>query len=1246
MTETNLADDVRSVVRECYALSSKEEQQQAKADEALSVRKAAIKKEYKAALQQAKSKRSADLKQAQELDAACKAEAASLESQRDGLAQRAAGFLERRDLGQLAQRIRNTRGGYGDAKDVSQALKIANRQKRDILSWDLLLSPLEILGDGASFKFVWITFGVSWFLLIVPTYHLVDGFFEIVFGNTLAAFVVACLVGAAYFFFLIENKLGATVDRFIVSLGQLTSLIERQRSESAVRLTATESAIEDTYRQARSQLEQRRDASIRAVEAEHDGELRSIQNTYRQGLVNLSNSARDLDQLATGMQPRWASACWKDWQPSDDVPRLLNVGQLQVSNAKLNRVDGDPQDDVSVVVPACLVFPDDLGVLLETPAASMELPTKVIQSLMLRMLVSIPPSKVRFTMVDPIGLGQSFASFMYLADFDEHLVNSRIWTDKRQIEDVLVKLTDHMENVIQTYLRNKYETLEEYNHAAREVAEPYHVLSIVGFPAGFSEEAIQRLVSIVNVGPKCGVYTLIAADPDGRFPRGFGLDDLSQITTRFECRDERIVWMDRDYRDCDFRVDDSPDADFFESIAQTIGAASIENSRVEVPFKDVAPDSAACWEGTSCDGLNVPLGKAGATKLQRLELGDGTSQHVLVAGKTGSGKSTLLHTLITNTALAYSPDEVEFYLVDFKKGVEFKPYATYELPHARVIAIESEREFGLSVLQGLTNQLKERGDLFREAGVKDISEFRAKNGSRCPRIVLIVDEFQEFFVGDEVTSGQAANLLDRLVRQGRAFGIHVVLGSQTLAGVSRLAGSTIGQIAVRIALECSDADGRLVLGDDNAAARILSRPGEAIYNDMNGLVDGNKPFQAACLPVDEREDFLSTIQKIAVEREYNASSSQIVFEGNAPAEISTNKHLEIALTGSSDARSEVSAWVGEPIAIREPTKAVFRRQNGSNVLVVGQNAEAALGVTIGALVSIVAQTRRLCDPKQPVVHLVDFSPQSLENASALKDIASWLSPWIQLAGRREIEQVVDELSREVKSRVGSDDTKSPPRFLIVFGLQRIRALRKSDTFRVPPIGPGPQTPATPSEQFLDVLRDGPDHGIHALVWCDTVTNLKRAIDHVGLREFDTRLLFQMSREDSSTLVDSAVASKLGLHRAILLDEEVGDAEVFRPYGLPDETWFSWFRNQLREPSERMGDTRIEELARSDIQKWILDKLENGSELRRCEVVERFGCSATTASRELSALTKRGVIEFVGSARTGHYQLTGNRVPSG
>src|SRR5207253_774321 len=94
-------------------------------------------------------------------------------------------------------------------------------------------------------------------------------------------------------------------------------------------------------------------------------------------------------------------------------------------------------------------------------------------------------------------------------------------------------------------------------------------------------------------------------------------------------------------------------------------------------------------------------------------------------------------------------------------------------------------------------------------------------------------------------------LLDRLVRQGRAFGVHVLLGSQSLGGAYALARSTLGQMAVRIALQCSESDAHLILSEENSAARLLSRPGEAVYNDANGLVEGNHFFQVVWL-ADER----------------------------------------------------------------------------------------------------------------------------------------------------------------------------------------------------------------------------------------------------------------------------------------------------------------------------------------------------------------------------------------------------------
>ncbi len=119
---------------------------------------------------------------------------------------------------------------------------------------------------------------------------------------------------------------------------------------------------------------------------------------------------------------------------------------------------------------------------------------------------------------------------------------------------------------------------------------------------------------------------------------------------------------------------------------------------------------------------------------------------------------------------------------------------------------------------------------------------------------------------------------------------------------------------------------------------------------------------------------------------------------------------------------------------------------------------------------------------------------------------------------------------------------------MIYDIQRFRDLRKSDDdFGYSRYDE--DKPAPPSKLFGDVLRDGPPVGIHTIVWCDSVNNLNRTLDRQGLKEFENRILFQMSSNDSSTLIDNPAASKLGENRALYFSEEENRVEKFRPYGL-------------------------------------------------------------------------------------------------
>src|SRR4029077_3359362 len=124
-------------------------------------------------------------------------------------------------------------------------------------------------------------------------------------------------------------------------------------------------------------------------------------------------------------------------------------------------------------LPALVPFPHNGSILLKASDAGRNSSVQTLQAVMLRYLTSLPPGKVRFTIIDPVGLGENFASFMHLADYQEALVTNRIWTEPPDIEQRLPDRAEHMENVIQKYLRNEFATLEEYNTQAGEVAEPY-----------------------------------------------------------------------------------------------------------------------------------------------------------------------------------------------------------------------------------------------------------------------------------------------------------------------------------------------------------------------------------------------------------------------------------------------------------------------------------------------------------------------------------------------------------------------------------------------------------------------------------------------------------------------------------------------------------------------------------------------------------------------------------------------------
>jgi hypothetical protein len=327
------------------------------------------------------------------------------------------------------------------------------------------------------------------------------------------------------------------------------------------------------------------------------------------------------------------------------------------------------------------------------------------------------------------------------------------------------------------------------------------------------------------------------------------------------------------------------------------------------------------------------------------------------------------------------------------------------------------------------------------------------------------------------------------------------------------------------------------------------------------LVENNSPFQVAWLPDEQRDQFLKSVREKAATNGGTRREPAIVFEGNAPADITKNRRLLQALSGgpaSAIPSSPPKAWLGDPVAIKDPTAVTFRRQAGANVLMIGQSDEGAMAMMASSILSLAAQS------PTAKFYVLDGTPTDSPLATVMPRVRDALAGKadVQLVEYRATEEAIAELAGELDRRQSSGGANPPPVYLFIYGLQRYRALRKSEDSSFSFGSGDEEKKPQPDKQFNDLLRDGPPVGMHVITWCDTAAALERTLDRQAMREFDNRILFQMSAADSSNLIDSPLGNKLGQNRALLYSEEQGVSEKFRPYALPGDRWLAYVKQQL------------------------------------------------------------------------------------
>ena len=871
---------------------------------------------------------------------------------------------------------------------------------------------------------------------------------------------------------------------------------------------------------------------------------RRLKDGVSKGVNRISSTS---DQVQHAYPPWDEVAASQSTKPHLDFIPLGHFSindRLRESLAKPSSENGTQEDfpnvfsgdDIPKQLPIALHRRVHSGVLIKAHQSQMDEAIKAAHHFLWRLLTGVQPSRAKLTLIDPLGRGQHFTSFMALADHDPTLVGHRVWTTDNKIEERLGELAHHVEDVLQTSLRDRFQRVEDYNEVAGAMAEPYRAVAAIGFPESLSRNGYKHLKALIESGLRCGIFTVMVVDKDRPWPIDMPMpvsDKLMNISV-----DQSGAWtMEHEgLEELPVQLGQPPMPSISEGLIDRIGKGAVEASKVEIPLASILPD-ATNGSGSTDDGIEITVGSQGANRTIALSLGEGVCQHVLIAGKTGSGKSTLLHSIISSGAFHYRPDQLEFYLLDFKKGVEFKPYADQCVPHARVIGIESEREFGRSVLQRLDSELQIRGEKFRAAGAQEIGAYRAASGQQMPRIMLVVDEFQELFVRDDRLANDCSMLLDRLVRQGRSFGMHVVLSSQSLAGAYSLPRATLGQMAVRVAMHCSESDAALILSDDNTAARLLSRPGEAIYNDAGGLLEGNQPFQVAWLSSSDHRTMLQEIAKR--DDSFNEKlGPPVIFEGNRPCRWTPALADAAIHVDNAAGPKALKGLLGEAVEIGPPLALELNRNAGRNVLMISPS-EARAGI-VSTLVSSIYKSHR-------DLGVVYFDGTRVDDGISL-------TPWFEEAGIpaevlkvRDSENKIRELAEIVAGR--DEEASDPPILVVIDPLERYRDFRQDDSFNFSLDNPGGGTSAALA--LRDLMKDGPSVNVFTILCCNQPETLARWLPRQSHHDLELRVLGRLNASDSSMLIDSPAAAELTTATMLLYDDSEGRITKFRQCDPPD-----------------------------------------------------------------------------------------------
>ncbi len=784
------------------------------------------------------------------------------------------------------------------------------------------------------------------------------------------------------------------------------------------------------------------------------------------------------------------------------------------------------------------------NILLRYNSETSQTAQEVVNGLLGRLLAGSQSGNIQILMFDSKDLGGTSNMLKML---DRHVYT--ICARSEDMQAHLSMLDRYVENVVQNLLQGPYKSLAAFNKG-KEKQEPYQIVVFKDFPYGVSPDMAHTIQRIIANGIRAGVQFIFMVNDDLlrnnedwiKIGNIMHLDDASSVDAAaidLTIKPENIREKQQ-YA--------TLDDDKLHGIVQYVNAGFEIKTEEVLRLTDYMIPKEEWWTKQSANRADIPFGMSTNKQIQKLNITQESGQNsAIVIGIPGSGKSVFLHVLIANAMINYSPRELQMYLLDFS-GVEFDVYARHHLPHARVIAPEAEREFGLSILREVFEEGNRRMTLCRENGVTNIVELKRKNPDLIvPRLLIIIDEFQKIFeIENDNISKEANAKIHAIIQEYRKFGINLILATQKLPAKSIV---PYDLIANRVVFKSDPNDFNNLIRWSHSEPQPRLLTGSCVYNNESGAEVANYLTRSFFINASkELENLLDEVSVFAKEHTDITDEHELrTFRSEELPEFTDRILSDRHYGNQQEAPREIGVYLGESIAIAPCHVYVpLTKDSNNNILIIGGIPNVAKGIAYHTLLSeITAHTEGACNVILMNFMMEDDPMQSMFQSDMFAAVADYCT----LKEAKSEEDVRDFLKfikeNVIDARKKDSSMRMTHFFINIFEFQRGRMFDGT--------GSRGDMQSECSMLLEYIMKNGPMVGVFTVLQVDNLANLSR-LGYGAQNIFCHRIALQMSEQDSDKIVGNSAANKLLVlnrpatnYRGLYYNHVNNSITKFKPY---------------------------------------------------------------------------------------------------